>query len=55
MKQKIIDIIGYILFILFFIIASPLLFLRGGIVGIVRYYKYVSDKVHNKKPNKYYW
>ena len=55
MKSKIKDFLGYVLFLLIFIIMIPLLFIRGGIVGCIRYYQYISAKVYNKKPKSYYY
>ena len=46
-KISVMDIVGYILFILWLILISPFLFVRGGIYGIVKYYKDIEKQVKN--------
>lgn len=55
MKQKLIDFCGFMLFILMFIIALPVICAYGAIKTPIRYFRYVSAKVHDRKPNKYYF
>lgn len=55
MKQKLIDLGGFMLFLLMFIIALPFFIIYGAIKTPIRYFRYVSAKVHDKKPNKYYF
>ena len=52
-KQKLRDIGGYILFLLFLIVMAIPLFVTGGLLAIPRFYLYVSAKVHNKEPKRY--
>jgi len=53
MKNKILDVIGFILFILFFIVMIIPLAVGGAIVTPYRYFMLVSARVHNKEPKKY--
>ena len=53
MKNKIIDLLGYLLFLLMFVAMIPLLMVSGAIQKPIRYYKYVSSKVHNTKHRGY--
>ena len=56
MKNKLIDIFGYIAFLLLFILLIPILVISGAILRPIRYYKYVSANVHDKKAKEYwYW
>lgn len=55
MKGKLLDLIGYVSFILMIIIISPYLFISGGLQRIIRFYQYVSANVHEKRPKKYYY
>lgn len=55
LKEKFTDVIGFIGFVLIVILISPFLFITGGIVRIIRYIRFVSDKVNDRKPKKYDW
>lgn len=55
MKQKLIDLLGYLLFLLLFIIALPILMITGALVRPIRFYKSISANVHNKKRKEYYY
>lgn len=55
MKQKLLDILGFILFIGFFIVILPLLIITGAIARPVRFVKHVSAKVNNKEVKEYYY
>lgn len=55
MKNKLLDIFGYIAFLLLFILLIPVLALSGAILRPIRYYKYVSANVHDKKAKEYYY
>jgi len=52
---KVSDILGQLTVILAILVFSPSLMVIGGILLMVRYYKYVSVLVHNKTPKKYYY
>ena len=53
MKQKLSDLLGYLLFLGLFILLIPVLMVSGAIQKPIRYYKYVSSQVHNKKHGGY--
>ena len=55
MIDKIMDKIGYLLFLSLIIIISPYLFISGGVSRIIRYYKYVSNTMHNKDLDQYFF
>lgn len=55
MKNKLLDFVGYCLFILWFIILIPFLMIVGMIKTPIRYYKHINDKVLDRKPMKYWW
>ena len=55
MKQKLLDILGFILFIGFFIVILPLLIITGAIARPIRFVKFVSSKVNNKEVKEYYF
>lgn len=55
MKLKIVDTLGFLLFLLLFILFLPVMMIIGAINTPIRYFKYVSCKVHNKKPKSYWW
>ncbi len=54
-KTKIIGIIDYTLFLLFFIVMIIPLMISGLFLRPIRYYKYISNKVKNKKLDSYYY
>ena len=53
MIDKIMDKIGYLLFLSLIIIISPYLFITGGFARIIRFYKYVIAKEANKEVDTY--
>lgn len=53
MKRKIIDLLGYCMFLAFFIIVSPFLMVYGAFMVLPRYYWYVSNTVKNKPIKRY--
>jgi len=55
MKQKLLDIFDFIVFIVFFIMLLPFLIITGAIARPVRFVKYVSAKVNNKKVKEYFF
>ena len=55
MKNKLLDILGFILFILFFILISPVLIVSGAILRPIRYFRYIKDKVDEKEPSKFWY
>ena len=55
MKNKLLDILGFILFILFFIWMSPALIISGAILRPIRYFRYIKDKVDEREPSKFWY
>ena len=55
LNSKFMDVIGQLTVIFTILVFSPALMVIGGILLMVRYYKYVSALVHNKTPKKYYY
>lgn len=55
MKKKLSDIGGFILFILIFLVLLPFLMISGAIARPIRYFKYVSANVKNKKAKEYWY
>ena len=55
MKQKLLDILGFSLFIGFFIVILPILIVTGAVARPIRFVKYVSAKVNNKEVKEYYY
>ncbi len=55
MKTKILDILGYIAFLLLFILLIPILAISGAILRPIRYYQYVSANVNNRKAKEYWY
>lgn len=55
MKTKLLDLLGFILFILFFILISPVLIVSGAILRPFRYFKYIKSKVDEREPDKYWY
>jgi len=53
--NKLVAIFDYLLFLLLFIFVLPILMITGAILRPIRYYKNISDKVHNKKVKVYYY
>lgn len=53
MKRKIIDALGFILFVAFYILIIPYLFISGGLIRMKRYLWYVIDSVHDRQPKQY--
>lgn len=54
-NERSLNILGYLLFLSLFILSLPILILIGAIKCPIRFYKYVSCKVNNKKPDTYWW
>lgn len=55
MKSKLLDLLGFVLFILFFILISPVLIVSGAILRPFRYFKYIKTKVSDHEPDKYWY
>lgn len=55
MKNKILSIIDFMLFIGFFLLMLPLLMIQGAILTPIRYFKYVSAKVQDQEAKRYYF
>ena len=55
MISKVDDLLGRLTIIIAILLLSPALMVIGGILLMVRYYKYVSALVHNRTPKKYYY
>jgi len=55
MRQKLSDYFGYVLFLLFLVLISPILFITGGIRRIQRFYMYVRNGVKEETPKRYLW
>lgn len=55
MKNKLLDVLGFILFILFYMIMLPVLIISGAIVRPIRYFNYIKSKVNDKDPYKYWY
>ena len=55
MKNIISDVGGYLLFLLFMLVCAPIIMVYGGLIAIPRFYMYVSSKVHDQEPRKYYF
>lgn len=55
MKQKLLDIIGFSLFVGFFIVILPILMVSGAVARPIRFVKHVSSKVNNKEIKEYYY
>jgi hypothetical protein len=55
MKEKLENVLGFILFILIFMILLPFFMISGAIVRPIRYLKYVSANVKNKKAKEYWY
>lgn len=54
-KQKLLDILGYILFLLFFTIMLLPMMIGGAVRTPIRYYKFIKAGVNDKVPDKYYY
>lgn len=55
MKTKLIDFMGYLLFLLLFAVMIVPLAISGAILRPIRYYQHVNAKVHDKKPKEYWY
>lgn len=55
MKTKLLDVLGFILFLLMFIFMLPILIISGAILRPVRYFNYIKAKVNDKEHNKFWY
>jgi hypothetical protein len=55
MKQKLNDKLGFMAFIVIFILMFPFNFIVGGLVRNRRYYWYVVNEVKGKQHKQYYF
>lgn len=55
MKTKLLDLLGFILFLLFFTIMLPILIITGAILRPLRYFKYIKSKVNDEEPSKFWY
>lgn len=54
-RRWFVEVLGVLLFILWVMLLSPVLFITGGIMRILRYIDYVRNQVNDKEVKKYYW
>ena len=55
MKSKLLDILGFILFLLFYILMLPVLIISGAILRPIRYFNYIRYQVNEREPNKFWY
>ena len=55
MKNKLLDILGFILFLLMFILMLPILIISGAILRPIRYFNYIKAQVNEREPNKFWY
>lgn len=55
MREKLADKLGFMFFILIFIVLFPINFIVGGLLRNKRYYWYVVNEVKEKPHKQYYF